>query len=262
MEELWNLIVNNFIGYLIVFFRVTGIFTFNPIFGRNNVPMQARVALSLALSVCMFAGMGGTTGYAPTGIVSFVTVLLFEALIGLVFGFFVNLILTVLIYAGEIVDNQIGLGMAKAMDPSTGIQMPVFANLYFYLFILYFFITNGHLEYIKMFYLSYEIIPIGFTPGIQVAMLIKNIVLFLGHVMSLSLKLAMPIIATELIAEFCVGVIMKAVPTIQVFVINIQLKIIVGLFILLAVAGPMSDFLNMLLGVMWENLNAILHGVV
>lgn len=261
MEELWNLIIDNFIGCLLVFSRVTGIFTFNPIFGRSNVPMRVRVALSMALSVCMLAAMGGTTSYRPSSVVGFVVVIVMEALLGLLFGFFVNLILTVLIYAGELVDNQIGLGMAKAMDPSTGIQMPVFANFYYYLFILYFFITGGHLEYIRMFSISYDIIPIGFQFGISAQSLIYNIVLFMGTVMELALKLAMPIIAAELIVEFCVGVIMKAVPTIQVFVINIQLKILVGLFIMFSVAGPISDFLNRLLGTMWENLGVILNRI-
>lgn len=244
-----------------VFSRVTGIFTFNPIFGRGNVPMRGRVLLSVALSVCMLAAMGGATSYRPTGVISFFFVMLFEAAIGLMFGFFVNLILTVLIFAGELVDNQIGLGMARAMDPSTGIQMPVFANAYYYLFVLYFFITGGHLEYIKLFSVSYEIIPIGFEFGINTVGLIYNITLFLGSVMSLGLRLAMPVVAAELITEFCVGVIMKAVPTIQVFVISIQLKIILGLFVLIAVAAPISDFLNMLLGNMWQNLDAILRGI-
>ena len=55
------------------------------------------------------------------------------------FGFFTNLIITVLLYAGEVIDTEIGLGMAKAYDPATGVTMPVFGNYYYYLFILYFF---------------------------------------------------------------------------------------------------------------------------
>jgi len=51
MEELWNLILYNFVGFLIVLARIMGIFTFNPILGRQNVPMRARVLMSVALSV-------------------------------------------------------------------------------------------------------------------------------------------------------------------------------------------------------------------
>ena len=218
--------------------------------------------MAMTLSVCVLAGMGGTTGFIPQSVPGFVFILITEALLGLVFGFMTNLILTVLIYAGEVTDNKIGLAMANVMDPGSGIQMPLFANLYYYLFILYFFVTGGHLEYIRLFVLSYDIIPIGFQINLTTVALSYNIVLFLGTVLTLALKLAIPVVAAGLIVEICVGVIMKAVPTIQVFVINIQLKILVGILVIFALAGPISSFIDMLLGVLWENLYAILYNFI
>jgi flagellar biosynthetic protein FliR len=262
LEQLWDLILYNFVGCLLVFVRITGIFTFNPIFGRQNVPMRVRVAMSMALAVCVLAGMGDTTGFIPQGVISFAFVLIMEALLGLVFGFFVNLMITVLLYAGEATDKQIGLAMANVMDPGTGIQMPVFATFYYNLFILYFFVTGSHLEYIRLFVLSYDIIPIGFQVTGVTVNLTYTIAMFIGTVLHLAMKLALPVIAAGLIVETCVGVIMKAVPSIQVFVINIQLKILLGLFVLFAIAIPVSDYINYLFGIMWGNLDAILHGFI
>ncbi len=37
----------------------------------------------------------------------------------------VNLILAVTISAGELIDYQTGLSMARAMDPATGVSMPL-----------------------------------------------------------------------------------------------------------------------------------------
>lgn len=170
----------------------------------------------------------------------------------------VNLIMTVIIYAGELMDNQIGFGMAKAMDPMTGIQMPLFANLFNYMFILYFFIVGGHLKYIELFVTSYNILPLGYGFDIDSINLARFIADYLGTVLTLAVKFAMPIIAAELITEFIIGVMMKAVPTIQIFVVNIQLKIVIGMFVLIAVAGPMSEFLEYLLDIMFTNLNSAL----
>jgi flagellar biosynthetic protein FliR len=259
MELIWDLIYYNFIGCLLVFARVTGIFTFNPIFGRQNVPMRVRVLMSIVFAVCMLAGMGNTTGFIPTSVVHFVAILIFEALLGLVFGFVVNMILTALLFAGEVTDNQIGLAMAKVMDPGTGIQMPVFANLYYQVFILYFFVTGGHLEYIRLFHLSYEIIPIGFDVTFRTMQMAESIVRFFSVIMELALRLAMPIIAAELIIQACVGVIVKSVPTIQVFVVSIQLKILFGIIVLLAIAQPVSAFIGYLFNVMWRNLESLLY---
>ena len=159
-------------------------------------------------------------------------------------------------------DTEIGLGMAKAYDPATGVTMPVFGNYYYYLFILYFFLTNGHLTYLRLFSLSYETIPIGYEFTDNSLHLAYVVVLYMGTVMELALKFAMPVLAVELIVEMCMGIIMKAVPTIQIFVLNVQLKLIIGFITLFAAARPMSEFVEGLFGILWENLYAAAHSFV
>ena len=258
MSALWDLIVNNFLGYIFVMARISGIFTFNPIFSRQNVPTRVKVGATIAFGAVTLGYLGGSVSVGSiNGIVGLVFLLLQELLIGLVLGFFMNLVMTVIIYAGEVMDTQIGFGMAKAMDPSTGIQMPLFANLYYYIFILYFFIVGGHLKYIELFIMSYDNLPIGYSFTADSLNLVYFIANYLGTVLTLAVKFAMPVIAAELITEFIIGVMMKAVPSIQIFVLNIQLKIVVGLTVLLAVAKPMSDFLEYLMDILFQNLNNI-----
>lgn len=255
MSALWDLIVNNFLGFIFVTARISGIFTFNPIFSRQNVTTRVKAGATLAFSAVTLMYLGGSVYYSVNGVVGLVFTLLQELAIGLVLGFIVNLILTVIIYAGDVMDTQIGFGMAKAMDPATGIQMPLFADLYYYMFILYFFIVGGHLKYIELFIMSYDTLPIGFSFTADTLNLIHFLANYMGTVMVLAVKFAMPIIAAELITEFILGVMMKAVPSIQIFVLNIQLKIVVGLTVLLAVAKPMSDFVEYLLDILFANLN-------
>ena len=255
--ELLNTVIGDFTGFLFVLCRITGIFTFNPIFSRSNVPNRVKAAMSIALSVVMLMSLGGKVAVPEfNGVIGFFLIVIKELFIGFVFGFFTNLIMTVIIYAGEIIDTQTGLGMAKTMDPNTGITMPLFANLYYYLFILYFFLTDGHLSYIKLFAMSYETIPLGYDFTAVTVDLTYVIVNYFGTVMTLAVKFALPIIAAELITEICVGLMMKAIPTIQVYVVNIQLKVVVGFIVLLAAARPMAEFIEGLLGILWENLYA------
>ena len=255
MSALWDLVVNNFLAFIFVTVRISGIFTFNPIFSRQNVTTRVKVGASLAFSVVTLMYLGGSVYYNVSGIADLVFTLAQELLIGLVLGFMTNLIMTVIVYAGDVIDTQIGFGMAKAMDPGTGIQMSLFGNLYYYMFILYFFIVGGHLKYIELFIMSYDTLPIGYSFTADTLNLIYFIANYLGTVLVLAVKFAMPIIAAELITEFILGVMMKAVPSIQIFVLNIQLKIVVGMSVLLAIAKPMSDFLEDLLDIMFANLN-------
>lgn len=258
MSALWDLVVNNFLAFIFVTARISGIFTFNPIFSRQNVTNRVKIGAALAFSVVTLMYMGGTVHYTVNGVVDLVFTLMQELLIGLVLGFMMNLVMTVIIYAGDVMDTQIGFGMAKAMDPGTGIQMPLFANLYYYMFILYFFIVGGHLKYIELFIMSYDTLPIGFSFTSDTLNLAYFIANYMGTVMVLAVKFAMPIIAAELITEFIIGVMMKAVPSIQIFVLNIQLKIVIGMLVLLSIAKPMSDFLEYLMDIMFQNLNNVI----
>ncbi len=73
----------------------------------------------------------------------------------------------------------------------------------------------------------------------------------------LGMQLAFPIIAMELLAETAVGILMRMIPQINVFSINFQMKIIVGLFMLLFMFSPMSDKLYAILNDMYLSMEGL-----
>ena len=157
------------------------------------------------------------------------------------------------------VDMQLGLSMAKSYDPTFG-NAGLSTQLYSMWFMLYFFAVGAHKSYIQLFAVSYDSIPIGWT-RLNVN-LFSVLVHYFETVMTLGLKLAMPVVATSLLTEFCVGVVMKAVPTIHVFVLNIQLKMLVGFTILAASCGVVAEFMDKIMGILFENLNGIIDGLL
>ncbi len=254
MSEVWEILQTNAIVLVMVLARLSGIFTFNPIFARNNVPTFVKAGLTFVLALVMT--IGGNIEYTmPAGLFPFVFDLAKEMLVGAVLGFFVNIMLQVFSLAGELADMQIGLSMAKSYDPTYG-SAGLTTQMYSYWFLLYFFAVGGHLSYIELFAISYETIPIGFDNfNINVGYIMVQ---YFQTVLTLGLKLAMPVIATSLTTEFCVGVMMKAVPTIHVFVINIQLKLLIGFVVLCASCGVISEFMGEIMGLMFENLTGIM----
>lgn len=258
MSEIWTAIQTNFIVYIMVLARVTGIFTFNPIFARRGVPNVVKVGASLALALVMT--IAGDFDYTmPSGFFPFAFDLGKELLVGAVLGFYVNLLLQVFSMAGEVTDMQLGLSMAKSYDPTFG-NAGISTNYYSYWYILYFFAVGAHKSYITLFNVSYESIPIGFGSfNMNIAFIMVK---YFQEVMTLGLKLAMPIIAASLISEFCIGVLMKAVPSIHVFVLNIQIKMLVGFIVLAASAPVVAEFMEELTGIMFNSLNGIVQGFV
>ncbi|MGN0656743.1 MAG: flagellar biosynthetic protein FliR, partial [Ruminiclostridium sp.] len=92
---IFNTVLSNFTAYLMILCRVTGIFTFNPIFSRSNVPNSVKAAMSVALAAVMVGSLGENVVTPEfSGAIGFVLIVVKELFVGLVFGFFTHLIMT------------------------------------------------------------------------------------------------------------------------------------------------------------------------
>ena len=70
----------------------------------------------------------------------------------------------------------------------------------------------------------------------------------------LAVKMAFPLIAIEFLTEVGVGILMKIIPQINLFVLNIQLKVLIGLLVLLFLISPIGDYFS---GMITEMMNTI-----
>ena len=74
----------------------------------------------------------------------------------------------------------------------------------------------------------------------------------------LAVKLCMPILAAELLGQLGMGILMKVIPQINVFSINIELKVIIGLGLLLALISPFSEYFLSLERTMLDRMSQVL----
>lgn len=222
--------------FLMVFLRVTGMMLFNPIFGRTSVPNILKVAFSLLVAFFLTPTLHGMQ-VQVNGLVDFVVDGLLEFSIGFGIGILVNLIFSVVTLAGEYIDMQLGLGMAQIYDPGSGISMPVVGSFYNLILLLVFFADNAHLSLFAMLADSFHVIAPGaasITPSAA-----KFAVDMGGNMLEMGLRMALPIIAVELICVVAIGLIMRAVPSINIFAFGIQIQAIVGIIVLL-IAVPVT----------------------
>ena len=82
------------------------------------------------------------------------------------------------------------------------------------------------------------------------------------QILILALKLSMPIMAVEIILEAGIGILMKAIPQIQVFSVNVQLKILVGIFLILVFVPTFSTFIENLIALMFDTLENSLSALI
>lgn len=224
----------------LIFMRVTGFIMTNPLFGRTNLPNFVKAGFIMVLSVFVW-GVEETSVTPPGSFPELAIRLLLELALGFALSFVMQLFFTIVQMGGEIMDAQMGMNMAQVYDSSSQINMTVTASLLNVLLVLTFFAENGHYTLLRILLSSGDVVPFGAAALGQAA--VSAAVELFCSCMVLALKLAFPILAAELLGELGMGILMKAIPQINAFVINIELKVIIGLILLFLFLSPINEFL-------------------
>lgn len=241
--------------FLFINARVGGFVLFNPLLGRNNIPTAFRGGMALVLSWFV---MGVTTQRVdiPGTLPELGLTLMLELGLGFLLGMAVNFFFYIPQLAGDMVDTQMGMTMNQMYDAGAQANLSVTGQLLNILMTLLFFAGGGHFTLLRLFLTSEEIVPFGqVSIGLPAYHLMLE--LFIECTL-LAVKLCMPVLVAELIAQVGMGVLMKVIPQINVFAINIELKVIVGLALLLVLTVPFSEFLLQTELAMLESLHDIL----
>ena len=227
---------------LYIIMRMSGFTLFSPIFGRNGIPGYFRAGLILVLSLSTYSAASELEAVTPpVTLLEFSVRLVSEMGVGFVFSIITRLFFYIPEQAGEILDTQMGMSMARSYDPGSQNNLTVTANLLNMLMLLLFFEANGHLTLLRLAITSGEIVPFGSAAFGEAAA--NYIMELFAECVLLAVKLGLPILGAELLGQVGMGVLMKAIPQINVFAINIELKVIIGMVMLLLLIQPMSDFL-------------------
>jgi flagellar biosynthetic protein FliR len=236
---------------LLIIMRLSGCILLNPIFGKKNIPAIFKIGLTLFISYFVYSAIP-LQDIAVGSTVELIVSLMKEFVLGYIFGYIIQLFISVMIMAGEMIDSQMGISMAKIYDPQSNTSVAVSASLLNVMFMLIFFSMNAHLTLIQVFCFSFKVIPLG--KAVFNADFFLQLTDMFGYMLIYAMKLSIPILAAELITEIGVGIIMKAVPQIDIFTVNLQLKIILGFTVMLILVPPFASFLERLVLLMFDKI--------
>lgn len=225
---------------LYILARMSGFVLFNPIFGRANIPVFFQSGFILILSVCVYSVTKQTVN-VPAGTIELILRILLELALGFVLGLIVHFFFYIPQLAGSIVDTQMGMSMNQIYDVNSKTSVTVTSVLLNALMTLLFFTENGHHTMLRILLTSTELVPLG-AVSLGEDLAAAMLELFIECTV-LAIKLAMPILAAELLSQIGMGVLMKVIPQINIFVINIDIKIMIGLVLVLLLIAPFSEFL-------------------
>lgn len=234
----WNLLLAT---YLYPFVRVMGYISADPVLGNRTVPIRLKIGLALAISVAIAPTLGPLPAIEPASPAG-LAILAQQVFIGVAIGFAVRVILAAVEMAGQMIGLQMGLGFATFFDPQTSAQVPVIGQYLGLLAILVFLSINGHALLLSTLIESFSILPIG-TLGLD-SNGFSAFARWGAQIFLIGFTLALPVIATLLIANFGIGIISRAAPQMNIFAVGFPFTLLVGfiaLYLMIPYFLPVLD---------------------
>lgn len=259
--DIINFLIYNFQFFLVAFTRAIGFLSILPLFGGVNVPNRIRVVLAFFLSYMAFPILTQLGYEIPTSLGAFFFVLVGELLIGLVMGFFVYLIFIAFQLAAQIFSTSFGLGFVEVVDPMSEISIPTYGTLLLIFATLIFISIDGPFLSFQAFLESYKKIwPYNLTID-DIKTLSQFIVSGFNAMFAIAIKVSLPIIAVILAIDIVVGVLAKTAPQMNVLNLSFDVKVIVGIILVIVFAIPiitlMQDMLKETFYKLWNLIKSI-----
>ncbi|WP_164967544.1 fused FliR family export protein/FlhB family type III secretion system protein [Clostridium tetani] len=216
-----------FTAVIMVFLRLIGFFTVTPVFFPKGTPAILKVAFTLILSYMLVPGIDYSQISNINNTMVFITNCSSKIITGLALGFMTQLCFMAIRLGGNYMDIQVGFSMVSMLDPNTSSNSTLIERLLYWTGLILFFMVDGHHMLITQLIDSFNAVTIGrFILNQETASIIIEVFI---QFFIMGLKIAIPIVLIIIIAELTLGLVGRAVPQLNVMILGLPLKIIVGL---------------------------------
>jgi len=232
--------IDTLLPFTLLLGRVSGFMASAPAFAWKPIPVRMRAAL--ILSVTIFFAMTMPVDLPPTGIHWMRASLLLaqEILVGAALGLMARLAYLGVQQGGRIIGRQMGLLMAKVIDPTTGERSQPVGILFDLSFLLLFLAAGGYRLLMTVLARSYIFLPAGATP--QVGLLTEGIVEAGSIMLLFALRMAAPILAAFLVLGVMLAILARVLPEMNLLVASLPLRVGLGLIMAVAILPMLDSF--------------------
>lgn len=231
--------------FLLIVVRMTCFIYAAPFYGMNNTPGQFKIALGLFVSYLIYFTTMPHEQVVYSTVLQYATIVLKEAIVGLMIGWGANICSSIVFFAGRMVDMEIGFAMVNAMDPTTKENVTITGFYYQYMVMLILMASGMHRYLIQAIAETYELIPIA-GAVLRSDRMVEPVIAFLSSYITIGFQIALPVFAATLIVNVVLGILAKVSPQLNMFAVGMQIKILIGLLIMLLTTGMLpyvSDFI-------------------
>lgn len=241
--------VENLEFYLLILIRISSFIMTAPFFSYQTIPTKHKAAISIVFSIVAIQTVS-VIDLDYTGVIGYAALVLREAVVGLVLGFMCNICMYIVSFSGQLMDMEMGLSMANMFDPLTRIQVSISGNMYTYLVMLVMLISNMHYYVLRAILDSFQYFNVG--QAVFDGNLVETAVEFMANYFMIGFRIVLPVFACMLVLNVVLGVLSRAAPQMNMFVVGMQLKVIVGILVLLIIVPTIPTVTNFVFETMQE----------
>jgi flagellar biosynthetic protein FliR len=227
------------IAWLLISIRATAFLMLLP--GLTGQPMPVALRLALSVSVAtLLAPLIPVPVSVPATLLGFIGAVAAEVLVGLLMGFVGRMAFYATEMAGRIIATEIGLTSTPGIDAPTATNEPLASLLHRFAVVLYFGV-GAHLLAIGAFTRSFHFAPPGLA-GLNPAAA-DQLIVITAKTFSVGVQLAAPFIALNFLLTLAFGLIGRAVSKVNVFMLSMGARSLVGLALLGGAATLFARYL-------------------
>lgn len=221
--------LNQFEIFILILMRMASFVFAAPFFNISGTPQRTKVGFSFFLSVLVYSlHMDMAVSY--NGVIEYAAIVLQEVAVGLLLGAVTSFCVQIIMFSGKIIDMDIGIAMAQIYDPTTHMQVGIMGNFYYYMLMLLLIISGLHRYLVAAIVETYNVIPVG---GVKFSTTIYTDILgFISDYFIIGFRIAIPVFAAMLLLNCILAILAKVSPQMNMFVIGIQLKLLVGIMVI------------------------------
>jgi len=221
--------------FLVAMIRPGAAFLAAPVFGAQNIPVQVRLIISLAVGIPAIQQVPFDLPAAGIVTVAGFMLVAGEVIAGLALGFAVQLGYSAALMAGEVIGNAMGIGFAQMVDPQSGASSPALGQFLSILGTFLFLAMNGHLALATIIVDSYHSLPPGQAWMGQGQM--RDVVMFGGDMFAAGMAIALPVGFALILVQVVMAMLARSAPAMNLFSVGMPATILAGV-VLLAIAAP------------------------
>jgi flagellar biosynthesis protein FliR len=229
--------------FVLVAFRLAGLFLFVPLLTNRVMPRRARALLVVMLAAAIYPMLPASAQVAPeAGLLDLAPLIFGEMLIGVVIGFIAALPIHALDMAGYLVSHQMGLGLARVFNPEMEADTDIVGQLIIYLG-LGSFLALGGLEVVFITLAgTFQFVPAG---GIAMGQAPLDLIVgVLSAGTELALRVAAPVLCVIFLLMIAMGFVGKTMPQINIMTVGFPIKILCGMAMLMASLTAMHEAMS------------------